>query len=446
MRFIISRLTERHLGEEYLSTLNDSQYMRFSQHAGKLATTETQLEYLRSFDFSQNFLLAITDCRLNKMVATATLRVNPENQLINIGFLIFRNFGGQGMGKEILRSLSSWVFQLFPTQSQVIGTRVENIGMQKIATSADFKLVEALGTDNHVYFLKRPLPLPQSLNFSASNIHIVCNDVGGSQHISALVNALALKATATLSGPAVNVFTKNNSSILTLDVSSNLIAKKIIILGSGFYGGPESRVLEYESFNSNYKIVLLDHWINYKDRFKYDSRHFPNEFFVTNEEAEEIARANFPQVLVTRIPDFLLAEQMRQFLRLEMTLENVLFVLEPDASIGEGVNHKIGNLKQYFPALVNFCQAHSLKKIVLRKHPSQKLDEDLDFSGLPNDVEVCYSTNDSLMEDLSGARAVFGFHSSALYASSMLGVETYSFFAGSEVHWTRHFPLIRKIN
>jgi RimJ/RimL family protein N-acetyltransferase len=446
MRFIISRLTKHHVGEEYLSTLNDSQYMRFSQHAGKLATTETQLKYLESFDFNQNFLLAITDCRLNRLVATATLRVNPENQDLNIGFLVLRSFGGQGIGKEIFKSLSSWVFQLFPTLSQVIGTRIENLGMQKIAISADFKLVEELETNNYVFFLKKPPPLPRPLNFGVSNIHVVCNDFGGSQQILALVSALALKASGTLTGPAVNLFTKSNSQISTLDTSSNLISKKIIILGSGFYGGPESRALECENLSPNYKIVMLDHWINYKERFKSDSRHLPNEFFVTNEKAEEIARGNFPQVRVTRIPDFLLAEQMRQYLRQEATLENVLFILEPEASIGEGINHKIGDLKQYFPALLAFCEERGLKKIVLRKHPSQKIDEDLDFRGLPREIEVCHSTNESLVEDLSSACAVFGFHSSALYASSMLGIETYSFFAGSEVHWTRHFPLIRKMN
>ncbi len=446
MRFIISRLTERHFTDEYLSTLNDSQYMRFSQHNGKPATIETQFEYLRSFDFNQNFLLAITDCQLNQLVATATLRVHPENRLINIGFLVFKNFGGQGLGKEILRSLSSWIFQLFPTHSQVIGTRLENYGMQKIAISADFKLVEAPATDANVYLLKKPLPLPRPIGFGASNIHIVCNDVGGAQHISALVTALEMKATATLTGPAINVFNKNNSSVLTLDLSSNLIAKKNIIVGSGFYGGRESRILECESLESNYKIVLLDHWINYKERFKSDFKHLPDEFFVTNEEAETIALTVFPRTKVTRIPDFLLAEQMRQYLRQEATIDSVLFLLEPDASVGEGLKHRIGDLKQYFPILINFCRAHRLRKIVLRKHPSQQQHDDFNFEALPDDFEVYYSTNESLVDDLLGASAVFGFHSSALYASSMLGVETYSFFAGYQTHWTRHFPLIKEID
>ena len=446
MRFIISRLTQCHFTDEYLSTLNDSQYMRFSQHGGKSATIETQLEYLRSFDFKQNFLLAITDCQLNKLVATATLRVNPKNQFIDIGFLVFKNFGGQGMGREILRSLSSWVFQLFPTHSQVIGTRLENFGMQKIAISADFKSMEEPATDGNVYFIRKPLPLPQRIGFGAANIHIVCNDVGGSQHISALVNALAIKATATLTGPAINVFNKNGSSVLTLDISSNLIAKKNIIVGSGFYGGPESRILECESLKSNYKIVLLDHWINYKERFKSDFKHLPDEFFVTNEEAETIALTIFPRTMVTRIPDFLLAEQMRQYFRQEPTIDSVLFLLEPDASVGEGLNHRIGNLKQYFPILVNFSRAHGLKRIVLRKHPSQQLDEDFNFGALPDDFEVYYSTNESLVDDLLSASAVFGFHSSALYASSMLGVKTYSFFAGSQSHWTMRFPLIKEID
>ena len=103
-------------------------------------------------------------------------------------------------------------------------------------------------------------------------------------------------------------------------------------------------------------------------------------------------------------------------------------------------------MKQYFPILINFSLAHGLKRIVLRKHPSQQLDEDFNFGALPDDFEVYYSTNESLVDDLLSASAVFGFHSSALYASSMLGVQTYSFFAGSQSHWTMRFPLIKEVD
>jgi hypothetical protein len=62
------------------------------------------------------------------------------------------------------------------------------------------------------------------------------------------------------------------------------------------------------------------------------------------------------------------------------------------------------------------------------------------------DIEIGYSSDQSLVGDLLRARAVFGFHSSALYASAMLGIETYSFFAGSHAHWTSHFPAILEID
>ena len=40
MRFLISRLTEPHFSKEYLATLNDPRYMRFSQHKNVQATVE----------------------------------------------------------------------------------------------------------------------------------------------------------------------------------------------------------------------------------------------------------------------------------------------------------------------------------------------------------------------------------------------------------------------
>ena len=442
MRFLISRLTEPHFSKEYLATLNDPRYMRFSQHKNVQATVESQHEYLKSFDFTNNFLLAITDRVQGSLVATATLRVQPENQVINIGFLVLRSFSGKGLGKDILIELSEWVFELFPLASQQIGTRRENIAMQKISLGAGFHPDKNCENPEYIYFLKPPPPLTRLLEEGAPDFHIVCNDFGGSLHISALAKALGLRATATLSGPACEIFATNNKAISLQQITQELVSNKTILLGSGFYGGPESKALENELLLSNCKVVLLDHWINFKFRFHPNFKYLPDLFFVTNLKAEEFAREIFPNKEVIRIPDFLLAEQKKRFLSQESSPKNLLLILEPNASVGECTNYEIKRLDQYLPVLKNFAEIHGLEKVILRKHPSQALKMDLTITNTPNDIEICESSNESLVEDLLSAGAVFGFHSSALYASSMLGVDTYSFFAGAIGHWTEQFPLI----
>ncbi len=442
MRYTISRLTELHFGEEYFSTLNDPIYMRFSQHKNALATVETQREYLRSFDFAENFLLAVMNSRGGELVATATLRVHPENRLINLGFLVLKKFSGRGVGKEVLQVLSAWVFELFPLATQQIGTRSENIAMQRISIGAGFLRDNSGGDCDFVYFLKHPPPLTQLLEEKSQDFHIVCNDFGGSLQLSALAKALKIRATASLSGPGIGVFAKHDNAIPNIELTSDAISNKTILLGSGFYGGPESKVLEDKSLLSIRKLVLLDHWVNYKYRFNPNFEHLPDCFLVTNSEAEKIARETFPRTDVIRIPDFLLAEQKRDYLSREISSSNLLFILEPDALLGECSKYRIGNIENYLPGLLNFAKVRGLEQVVLREHPSQSIESHVDLSKFSEEVGISFSTNENLVQDLSCAGVVVGFHSSALYASSMLGVETYSFFAASENHWTTRFPLI----
>lgn len=446
MQFIISRLKENQIGAEYLTTLNDPEYMRFSQQRDKKFTYETQCEYLSTFDFSSNYLLAITDSKRGNLVATATLRLLPESQLINIGLLVLKNFGGQGLGKNILKTLSAWSFELFPTIGQQIGTRRENIGMQKLALSAEFIVDDRFGDSEFIYFLKKAGPITESLIDRHSDFHLICNDAGGAFHISALANALIPGATATLSGPARRIFALNSPSIPDLSITSRFIAKKKILLGSGLYGGMESEILESQLLSSNFKIVLLDHWMNYKERFSPNSQKWPNLFIVTNQYAKEIANTCFPHRQVQCIPDFLLAEQKRKYLSEKASPEELLFILEPDSKVGEGLNYSIGELQKYIPFLIKFAKHNNVEKITLRKHPSHSVIKGLNLNEFDYGIEISYSSNESLMTDLLRAKFVFGFHSSALYTSSRVGVKTYSFFAGAEGHWTKYFPEILEIN
>jgi RimJ/RimL family protein N-acetyltransferase len=446
VEFAISRLAENNICEEYLKTLNDPSYMRYSLNKDKEFTFESQVEYLHTFDFKSNYLLAIANRQNGDLVATATLRLIPDGTMVNIGFLVLKHFGGMGLGKKALRALSAWVFELYPLVCQQIGTRRENIAMRRIALAAGFHEDDKIQSSEYVYFFKQEIPLPQILEIGKSDFHIICNDAGGALQISALANQLFPDATATLSGPAVSIFESYSTTISNLEITSDLIASKKIIFGSGFYGGLESKLLESELLSKNYKIVLLDHWVNYKERFNQEVLTLPNAFLTTNRRAAELANEIFPHTLVQQIPDFLFAAQKQKYLSEEPSLDSVLLILEPDALIGEGINYPIGRIEQYLPIVVNFCRAHGVANIILRKHPSQIFDLSLDFDETFSDLEIGYSSNESLVGDLLRSRAVFGFHSSALYASAMLGIETYSFFAGFNSHWTNHFPAILATN
>lgn len=446
MLFSVARLEKHHINDGYLSTLNDPEYMRFSQHKNKIATFESQCKYLMQFDFYSSFALAIMDPNTSKLLATATFQILNEKTPINIGILVLKDSAGKGLGKKILRELSAWIFQLFPLRSQQIGTLRENIGMQKISEAAGFSRDEETQNSDYIYFIKHNPLMMQLSDTRWSNFHIVSNDAGGALQLSALANALFPKATATLSGPAVEIFARESPAIADIDILSEKIAQKSILLGSSFYGGKESELLESNLLGDNEKVVLLDHWVNYRERFAPKNPILPDSFFVTNTVANELARKNFPNSPIKEIPDFLLAKQKKEYLRGEASVDSVVLILEPDAVIGEGLNFIIGNLEDYLPVIVDFCLSHDLKNIILRSHPSRKLNLELKLHDSYRNINIIRSSGRLLTEDLLRAKAVFGFHSSALYASAMIGVKTYSFFAGAEGHWTKYFPEILEIS
>ena len=395
----------------------------------------------RSIDFKINFLLGLKEHASQKLIGIAILKITRDLDLASI-FSVSVEVQ-EHVQLELMKNLSKFTFEIFPSYNQEIQISGGKYLNEQVLQIEGFNIDKKKSIDQPWVYQKN---FHEYWNFDFlrnSDLHVISNDAGGAFQISALINELSLSGTASLNGPAVKIFSDRNPRIIRVEPTLNELGNKTLLFGSGFFGGVESMLLESIGSMNNSKVVLLDHWMNFKERFNPTNPILPNILLTTNELAHQKALSAFPDVHVTRIPDFLLAEYKREFDLLSRSPFTLLLILEPDAGRGEGLRFPIGNLDKYLKVLVSFARSNEISSIVIRRHPSQAA-EDLDNHAYAiSGINVEYSSSDSLIGDIQNASAVFGFHSYALYASAMLGVETFSFFAFNKDHWTYWYPEIK---
>ena len=85
-RICLSELGKLDISKEYLNTLNDKEYMRFSRNAEKTHSELSQLNYISEFNDSRNMLLGIRKIRDSELIGTINCFINfdimqPYNQV-----------------------------------------------------------------------------------------------------------------------------------------------------------------------------------------------------------------------------------------------------------------------------------------------------------------------------------------------------------------------------
>jgi hypothetical protein len=395
-----------------------------------------------NLDFKTNFLLGLKVQASQRLIGIGILKIIRETDLASIIF-VSEEFQ-ENVQFELLINLSQFTFEVFPSYGQELWNPGGKCLPEHVLEVDGFKLDRKESTKG-AWVYQKNFPANKNVEFlRKSDLHVISHDAGGAFQISALMSELSLSGTASLKGPAMSIFQNRNPGIKNVVLAESDFRDKTLLFGSGFYGGFESSILESLSYTKNLKVVLLDHWMNYKARFNPTNAILPDIFLVTNELAHQKALSAFPDVQVTRIHDFLLAEYRRDFGLRTKRAFTLLLILEPDAGRGEGLGFQIGKLDKYLKVLLSFARRNEISSIVIRRHPSQSA-EDIQscFEATPG-VKLEFSSSESLIGDIQNARAVFGFHSYALYASSMLGVETFSFFASEKDHWTYWYPEIKE--
>lgn len=225
---------------------------------------------------------------------------------------------------------------------------------------------------------------------------VVAHDAGAANHIFAWL--AEEQATMFLDGPAralwqlccqkagrlpapLSVLSHEldavQSSLTEASLSAALVGAATVITGTGWESNLEHDARKMARDQGIRSIAVIDHWTNYAARFVRNGEEvLPDEIWVVDPYAADIAQATFPTVRVVEQPNlyllgFVSEVESHQLPMATQGNDRVLYVLEP-------IRHMWGNLKESgeFLALEYFITNSHLTpvsvnaEIRLRPHPS----------------------------------------------------------------------------
>ena len=271
----------------------------------------------------------------------------------------------------------------------------------------------------------------------------VCScDSGASRHIAKWLKDIDQKISYCLRGPAIEIFKnefpiKNNISLKDCIENSN-----VLITGTGWSSDLEISAIKLAKENSIHVISVLDHWINYKERFFYKNEYIlPDQIWVSDKLAEKLAIQEFPNIPIELLPNIWMenikfsVKSLRSKYPRNSPGLNIVYFLEPIRKQWSSKYKESGEfiaIRYFFDNLhiiqkLNNINNSELLNLRFRLHPSENKEKSITFI---DDFEllfdVYFSESSSLEEDLAWADIAFGIETQALVVAMECGIRAFS--------------------
>lgn len=252
---------------------------------------------------------------------------------------------------------------------------------------------------------------------------IVAHDAGGANLIlSWLVDAGDQDLPIVVAdGPARQILAQCNARVLEpRELEYQVHRHAVLISGTGWMSDLEHRARLLARRAGIYSIAVLDHWIDYRDRFMRDGVEIlPDELWVVDRDAEAVAQHTFPRTTVCLQRNRLLELMCEAAGPLQNSEPNIAFVGEPIRRTWRSDGLEILDVAIMMNHAIQLLRVPPEAEVLIRPHPSQS-PEDLEILGnclgRRNVVSV-----DSLPQTLRASRWVFGLETYALHVAAEAG-------------------------
>lgn len=261
---------------------------------------------------------------------------------------------------------------------------------------------------------------------------VVCHDAGGANQIIALLKRHRIPANRLqpfMQGPAAALWTHHFPGVpVCPDLPFALDGASALLSGTGWASSLEHDARCEAARRGLPSAALLDHWVNYPQRFIRDGhRQLPDEMWVCDAHAEALARTSFPGMSVRRIRDHYLAQECAALTPVGSLSEpRVLFVCEPALSNWGRDREGEFQALDYFLSRLDLAGIPPEARIVIRPHPSEpqgKYDRWLASQSRPG---MTIDAGEGLRSALARSRWVAGCQSYAMVVALAAGRTVYS--------------------
>jgi hypothetical protein len=256
----------------------------------------------------------------------------------------------------------------------------------------------------------------------ASPLAVVAHDAGAANLIIGWLRCQKkIEVRTCLSGPAIDLWSAAFGKPSIMDLDKVLSGARAMLTGTSYDSNLEHFARISAKKCGVFSIAVIDHWVNYPERFQRGGvTQLPDEIWVTDRYALDIAQGFFPETVVHQKPNLYLNDLVKKIRIAESQLQKksgvrVLYVLEPLRHLSAD-----GGVAGEFQALDYFienCRKIGLDEtaeIRLRPHPSDPPCKYDSWIADHADWNLKVELSDGLVQLISWADTVVGCETYAL--------------------------------
>jgi len=256
---------------------------------------------------------------------------------------------------------------------------------------------------------------------------VASHDAGGANQLAAMFRHFKWKAQRVfLSGPAEEILSSQCDKFEKYTPSTQINELTSIVTSTSWDSDDEFLLRRLARDSGVYTIALLDHWVNYRERFEREGHSVPpDEIWVVDRYAHKIAKEVFNEVPIVLIGDYYSEEILGRISPIgEDTPNNLLYLLEPIRSDWGRTEPGEFQSLRFFNESIHKLGLPKDTQIRLKPHPSEDPNKYLGFVGTANGFPVSL-TRETLERALSSARWVAGCQTFALTLALRAGREVF---------------------
>ena len=255
---------------------------------------------------------------------------------------------------------------------------------------------------------------------------VVCHDAGAANLILPwIAGDRPEPLRPVMQWPAAALWRQRFGTTATLTLDSALDGVAAVLTGTGWASDLEHRARKLAKERGIRSIAVIDHWVNYRDRFVRNGEEvLPDAIWVTDEYALDLVREEFPGVPVELKRNLYLEEQLAKAPALSDVDQDVLFVAEPIRA--DWARDTPGEFQalDYFQEKRDAAGIPPCAWLRIRPHPSDPPGKYDAWANAHANVTIDRSVH--LAKALGGARWVVGCESYALVIALVAGRVTFS--------------------
>lgn len=251
-------------------------------------------------------------------------------------------------------------------------------------------------------------------------IGVVGHDAGAMEIITSYVRRQQLNCSFCVEGAATAVVTRKLGGVPISSLDEIINRCDWLLCGTSFLSDLEWRAIGLARLASKRCVVVLDHWVNYRQRFmRHGELRLPDEIWVGDEIAARIASEELPEVRQSLVPNayFMdILDEVQSFdisQRIASDALNILYVCEPlrdDGLALYGDERYWGYTEEealsYFLSHVGLL-SDNINRIVIRSHPQEPL-EKYRWAEREFDLPIVFEKNRTLIEQVVASDVIVG--------------------------------------